>query len=197
MTAHPAPRTVHVLAALLALLGVLGLVGTVTAPPARAHDTLIGSTPAAEATVEPPSEIVLTFNNELLDTGTQVRVTDASGAVVAEGPATVEGPDATFTLPAPLGDGGYGVTWRVVSSDGHPIEGQYAFTVAGASATQAPATTSAPEETPDAVTTQGPVAEGGEEAGRSRLPAWVLIVLAVGVLGGVVALAIRNWPRNR
>jgi methionine-rich copper-binding protein CopC len=187
--------------ALVPLLAVLALISVVLAPPAHAHDVLISSEPADGAQLgSAPSEIVLTFNNELLDSAQAVIVTDGSGATVAEGAPTVQGKDATFPLPA-LGAGEYTAEWSVVSSDGHRIDGRLGFAVAGGAAEptteagaapSAPAPTSSPDEltTPDATAT-APAEEEGTAAGG--LPAWLVVLLAVGALGAVVAVAVRRW----
>jgi copper resistance protein C len=182
------------------LLAVLTLLAVVLAPPAHAHDVLIGSEPADGAQLDAaPAEIVLTFNNELLDSAQAVVVSDAAGATVAEGAPTVQGKDATFPLPA-LDAGEYTAAWSVVSSDGHRIDGELGFAVAGGAAeptTEAgaapPAT--APTASPDEMTTPEATATAPAEDGTSAtgLPAWLVVLLAVGALGAVVAVAVRRW----
>ena len=180
------------------LLALLALIAVVLAPPASAHDVLVGSEPADGAQLDAaPTEIVLTFNNQLLDSAQAVVVTDASGTTVAEGSPTIDGKDATFPLPA-LDAGTYSATWSVVSSDGHRIDGTLGFDVAGAAAettTDAAAAPSAPapSATPDEVSTPAATAPAEDGASASGVPAWVVIVLAVGVFGGVVAIAVRRW----
>ena len=51
------------------------------------------------------------------------------GTELAEIVPTVEGHVATATLTEPLPAGTHTVQWRVVSSDGHPIEGTFTLTV--------------------------------------------------------------------
>jgi copper resistance protein C len=182
------------------LLALLALFAVVLAPPAHAHDVLIGSDPADGAQLDAaPTEIVLTFNNNLLDSAQAVVVTDAAGATVAEGSPTVDGTTATFPLPA-LDAGAYSAAWSVVSSDGHRIDGELGFDVAGAAAgtttegaaaPSAPAPSASPDEvtTPDATAT-APAEEG---ASTSGVPAWLIVLLAVGAFGAVVAIAVRRW----
>jgi methionine-rich copper-binding protein CopC len=189
------PRPAALLAALL--VGLLALVAT----PAQAHDVLLSSSPAADETVsERPGQIVLTFNNDLLDSTQAVIVADGAGQKVAEGAPTIAGPTATFALPTPLGDGAYRVTWSVVSSDGHRIDGAYGFTVAGtgaATAAPAPAASPSPTASSDVVSTPAPTTQpAAEPSGGGGVPAWVAVLVAVGVLGGVIAVAVRNWPRK-
>ncbi|WP_043502314.1 copper resistance CopC family protein [Georgenia sp. SUBG003] len=202
MSAHASrrPMLAPLLAVLTPLLAVLALLAVVLAPPAHAHDVLTGSQPVDGAQLDAaPAEIVLTFNNELLDTAQAVVVTDASGATVAEGEPTIAGTDATFPLPA-LDAGAYTAAWSVVSSDGHRIDGELGFAVAGAAeepTTEAGAAPSAPAPTasPDSVTAPDATATAPaeESAPATGLPAWLVVLLAVGALGAVVAIAVRRW----
>jgi methionine-rich copper-binding protein CopC len=187
--------------AALALL-VAGLIGLVGAQPAAAHDSLTGSTPADGATVtSAPEQVVLTFSAQVKDLGLTVLVTSPDGRRVGDGPARVEGRDVIAPLLALTEPGRYVVAYRVVSSDGHPIQGRTAFVLdvptpsptatpteatpgspsasASASASAAPGTA-----TPDA----SPVAATSSDGG-SPLP-WVLAgLVVVGVAVGAVAVA--------
>ena len=152
-------RPTSALPALLALvaalaLGLTAVLTTLTAGPASAHDRLLTSDPADGAQLAtPPTAITLTFNTEPLPVEPQVVVTDSAGTVVTQGAPAIDGTTATLALDPAVALGGdtYSVAWRVVSSDGHPIEGTFAFTVAAqpeAPATEEPATDDAtPEET--------------------------------------------------
>ncbi|ASK67052.1 copper resistance protein CopC [Brachybacterium avium] len=98
--------------------------------PAQAHDTLLSTDPADGSTLETsPEAVVFTFSADILDVSPLVRVSDESGDQVAEVTPAVEGPTATATLPEPLPVGTYDIQWRVVSGDGHPIEGTLTLTV--------------------------------------------------------------------
>lgn len=114
----------------LALLVALGGLTTALAAPATAHDRIIGSDPAdGSALTVSPTQIVLTFSDEVQQVGGQILLVDAAGTQVAAGPPAVDGTTATLAVPT-LANGPYTVTWRVVSSDGHPIDGTFAFSVA-------------------------------------------------------------------
>ncbi|WP_434175638.1 copper resistance CopC family protein [Brachybacterium conglomeratum] len=178
-------------AALLAALLALGA-------PAQAHDTLLESDPADGATLETsPEAITLTFSADILDVSPLVRITDESGEQLAEITPSIDGPVATATLEEPLPAGTSTVQWRVVSSDGHPIEGTFEVTVeqdaAAEETTEAPAEESSPAEESAPAETAAPAEEGEqataeaaeEESGSSMTP--LLIVLGVAVVGAVVA----------
>ncbi|GAA4285752.1 copper resistance CopC family protein [Georgenia daeguensis] len=194
-------------ALLLPLLTIL-LAVAVLAAPARAHDALTGSQPADGAQLEAaPDELVLTFNNGLLDSAQAVVVTDAAGATVAEGSPAIDGTTATLDLPD-LAGGQYAVTWSVVSSDGHRIGGELSFSVAQPApvttseppaAPSQPAATASPDQltTPDDATAPDATATADADEGvggiPSGVPAWLVILMAVAVAGAVVALAVRRW----
>ena len=179
-------------AALLAALLALGA-------PAQAHDTLLESDPADGATLETsPEAITLTFSADILDVSPLVRITDENGEQLAEITPSIDGPVATATLEEPLPAGTSTVQWRVVSSDGHPIEGTFGVTVeqdaAAEETTEAPAEESSPAEESAHAETTAPAEEGEqataeaaeEESGSSMTP--LLIVLGVAVVGAVVAV---------
>ena len=122
--------TVTVAALGLAFAAVLG-----GASAAFAHDSLVDAAPAQGATVSSLDELKLTFSGDLLgaDTGAdQLELIGPDGGHYEADCAAVS--DATLTAPVALGDAGiYEVLWRVVSSDGHPVSGDYTFTYAPAS----------------------------------------------------------------
>ncbi|WP_462418203.1 copper resistance CopC family protein [Kytococcus sp. Marseille-QA3725] len=100
------------------------------ASPALAHDVLEESDPAAGATLdEAPESLTFTYSDNIQRVGNKISVSDASGEVVAEGEPEVDGPEVSLPLPEDLPDGTYTTTWRVTSSDGHPISGTSDFTV--------------------------------------------------------------------
>lgn len=128
MRSLPAPTR---LVSLLALAGAMALALLLAMPTAaQAHDTLLESDPTDGDVLETsPEELTFSFSADILDVSPVVRISDADGETVAEITPTIEGPVATATLPEPLAAGDYEIAWRVVSSDGHPIEGTFAITV--------------------------------------------------------------------
>jgi len=113
----------------LTMAALLGLA------PAQAHNSLVSANPAAGAVVtEQVGTFVITTSDVLLDSGTdspttflQVRGPDQAELYYGDGCATVDG--ASVTMPVQLGEpGAYTVFWGVVSTDGHPITGEYTFT---------------------------------------------------------------------
>lgn len=189
----------------VAALAALALL--VPALPASAHDQLISSDPAADAVLDAmPAEITLTFSAELLSDGggNVVEVTDAAGTALADGPTVVDGTTVTQALTG-AASGPLTVLWRVVSSDGHPISGEFAFTVEGAatptteptgeSASPEPTMTTMtpPEETSEPTASPAPA----DEASASNPLPWIIGVVIVLVVIGIVLYLLVLRPRGR
>jgi copper resistance protein C len=174
----PLRRLGTVLAAAALLLASL----FATAPAAQAHDELIGSDPAdGQVLDETPEEITLTFSADITEVGNAIRVTDSQGETVSTGDVQVDGTEAVQRIEGGAEDETYRVVWRIVSSDGHPIEGSYGFSVgAGGSASAAPS--SAPSAEPSL---SGSADEAAQDAPDDGLPTWV-----VALIGAVVALVV-------
>ncbi len=162
-----------------------------SAAPAWAHDQLLESTPADGSTVEEaPDEIVLRFSSDLIDLSQDVIVTTPDGERLTGLDVSVDGSRAIAALPEGLGPGAYEVAWRVVSGDGHPIQGQLGFTVSG---TAAPAA-SPPVASPSVA---GSPAAGPSAAGPAATPptqrpsdgSSSSVPLAVWVAGAAIAAA--------
>jgi methionine-rich copper-binding protein CopC len=130
MNTHTTFRPTRIIVAIFAalMLTVTGLF--VGATQASAHDKLIGTDPGDQKVLDKaPEQVKLQFNNSVLDVGTVIKVEDADGKNVAEGEPDLDGPVVTQALSDGIEDGAYQVVWRVVSSDGHPINGRFAFAV--------------------------------------------------------------------
>jgi len=190
------PHSLRRLPALLALalLPVLLVIGA--AAPALAHDHLVSSDPEDGAQLEAsPEAITLTFSADVMDVSPVVRIVDAQEQTVLEETPTIEGTAATLALEEPLPAGDYTVQWRVVSSDGHPIEGTFAITVQGDAATEEPTESASPaEEASSAGTTAAPTSEPAADADADAgegndalLPVFVGLGVIV-VIGVVIAL---------
>jgi len=98
---------------------------------AAAHSLLLESTPAAGATLsEAPPRISLRFNNRIEKSLSSIRVLDDRGApqpvtvLAAEGAA-----DRLIATVATLAPGAWRIEWRVLSTDGHIVNGRFSFRV--------------------------------------------------------------------
>lgn len=171
------------------LLGVLlaaGIVLAGPAAPAEAHATLVRTAPAAGAILDqPPSELGLDFS-EPVDTGLgAVTVVDPDGVQVQQGrPANrTQANELVARLRDGLRDGTYLVTYRVVSADGHPISGGYAFSI-GAPTEQAQRATASGAAPVD------PLVRGLQSVGRYVTYGGMVLV------GGPLVVLLALWPRR-
>jgi methionine-rich copper-binding protein CopC len=209
--AVPAARlsrlTAIVAALLLAAAAVLA-----GAAPAQAHDELLGSDPAAGSTVEGlPDALTLTFSGAIApDAGaSEVQVTDAAGTTLTDGAPTAQ--DNVLTQPlAAEGLGGEAsgaitVLWKVVSSDGHPISGEFSFAVTEAAApTPAPTASAEPTETavptetaePAPIETAPPAEPAGEDSTLAEAWPWLLFGLIAAAVGGAVVYLLLSRARR-
>lgn len=135
-TRSPSRRAAGRFVAVL-LAGVLTLF--VAATPARAHNGLRSASPARDATLtRAPTEITLEFLARLDPTFTTIVLTDGTKRRVATGDPVVSGATGSVRVTGPLPNGTYTVAYRVVSADGHPVQGSYPFTVADPAGPAAP-----------------------------------------------------------
>ncbi|WP_067495089.1 copper resistance CopC family protein [Actinoplanes sp. TFC3] len=176
------PRVSTVLAA-LAAVAVMLLPGT----PAWAHNQLLSCDPARDATLKKaPEAITLTFAQKLNPDFTTVVLSDAAKQRVTTSAPQVDTTRATIEVTAPLAGGNYTVAYRVVSVDGHVVQGSYGFQVAAAAAPFAPAS-STPSPAPAAVD----LVEEEPAAGGGMSPATLIAIAAAAIVvvaAGAVAL---------
>ena len=110
-----------------ALAGVALLWGS---SPALAHDELVGTAFEMSETGGQVEAVVLSYSAVILDVGTEIIVTGPDGSDASGGEPEQDGRDVRQVLAENLPDGMYDFVWRVVSSDGHPIEGAFSFEIA-------------------------------------------------------------------
>ncbi|MEV4244810.1 copper resistance CopC family protein [Streptosporangium canum] len=184
-------------AVVLALIAALVL-GTAFASPALAHDTLKSSDPAKGAKVESLKQVKLTFSASVRFPNVVVHTAD--NVAHQDGKPAVDGAVVTQRLKDDLPPGDYVIAYRVVSSDGHPIEGEIPFTLVGpetpsaapsesvsepptSPAAPAPAESAAPAT---AVISPAPAAQAGQEPESSGgVPGWMWLIV-----GGVTGVGI-------
>jgi methionine-rich copper-binding protein CopC len=108
------------------LLAAMAMHGT-----AWAHATLQGATPAKDAVVASPTEIILRFNEILEGAFSSAKVVDGAGKSVGTNKAALDPANpAILKLAVPaLAAGKYRVEYVVVGHDGHRRKGDYFFTV--------------------------------------------------------------------
>jgi methionine-rich copper-binding protein CopC len=196
------PRGLGLLLLLVALLSL--------GAPAQAHDYLVSSSPGTGDTTSPaPTEVSLLFNTSIGQDFAQVAVVGPDGGTYQDGTPVVDGATVTQAVGA-LPDGNVTISYRVVSSDGHPIGGTIPFTVesvldqatAGETSSdvdeqpgEASATeSSSAEETSSASSDDATQSAAATEATSGPDPlVWVVGLGAVAVIGAVgIGLARRR-----
>ncbi len=103
-----------------------------SAAPARAHTELLSSDPAAGSIIQEwPAEISLTFNEDLITVGDEksnfLVVNNAVGDQISADDEVLTGSQIKVSLDPNTITGPVLVYYRVVSADGHPVEGEYSF----------------------------------------------------------------------
>jgi copper transport protein len=172
-------------AALLATLAVL--LSLVFASPAAAHAELVNTSPPNGAQLaRSPTEVRMTFTESvnLVDGG--IRLVDQVGATVRTPTPTVDGRTVTWPMPADLPEGPYVVTWRVVSTDGHPVSGAFSFGV-GTAAAPGSATNTGPTDT--SVNTDASELTAPWPVVVIRLAGYIAFALVAGVVAFVLLCA--------
>jgi copper resistance protein C len=170
------------------------------AAPAFAHTRLLSSDPADESTLDTaPESVSLTFNEDIEARFASMSVVGPDGTNYATGQVSAVGGQVSTTVSL-LGPAGvYQVGYRVVSDDGHPVQGKVSFTLTapgpGASAPSPvpatadsaarPAAEAAPSSAPEVATT------AQQAAGDGGAPIWPWIVGAVVLVGAGAAAALR------
>lgn len=160
-----------------------GIAGVALTLPAAAHNTLIGSSPADGSTVSSaPTSVTLTFDEPVANYQPVMTVTGPNGNSFAGADPVVNG--STVSIGVSAGPAGrYTAAYRVVSADGHPVDGEIGYTVAaGGTATGSP-----------------PTAGAATAAPHDRVPAspnlggwlWAGIAVAVLLVAAAVAVVLR------
>ncbi|HEV8447174.1 MAG TPA: copper resistance protein CopC [Gemmatimonadaceae bacterium] len=150
---------------------------------AQAHAMLVGAEPAANAHLNSgPARVRLVFSEEIDPTLARLSLIASDGTArqlaVRGDPHDVR---ALIGTVEQLAAGAYRVRWRVVSADGHPVEGSYAFWVGAGSQ-------AAPPLTADTTTAASPV-WGPSIVGAPVVPAVLrgaalaLLMALTGLLG--------------
>ncbi|WP_335715047.1 copper resistance CopC family protein [Neobacillus drentensis] len=94
-----------------------------------AHSHLESSSPKnGEVLTQPLKEIALTFETTLESTST-FTLEDSKGTSIPLSKVSIEGNKLIGTLNNELANGGYKIHWKIIGTDGHPLEGDISFSV--------------------------------------------------------------------
>jgi len=101
---------------------------------AFAHGEMVKATPAVDSNVlTAPTEVSIEFDGKLQIIGNtnvnSIEVTDDQGQLISSPTSVVEGNKISTKLQLTDITGLVSVHYRIVSEDGHPVEGDYSFTV--------------------------------------------------------------------
>jgi copper resistance protein C len=110
---------------------ILGL--SFSAAPAWAHSFLVDANPSSKDHVATtPKNVRLKFGGGVEPAYSKLTIESPDGKVLAQGAVGKPESPRELTLDAPeLAPGRYIVRYRVLSTDGHIVEGNYEFTVDG------------------------------------------------------------------
>jgi methionine-rich copper-binding protein CopC len=122
-------------------------------PTSFAHGKLVSSSPEQYANANPiPTQVWIEFDGNLQNLDGQaintIDVVDSTGITVSYGDPIIAGGRITTKLSGQSAPGVFTVKYRIVSEDGHPVEGSYTFNASPDYAEAVPTTTSADEESP-------------------------------------------------
>lgn len=185
------------------------LVGLVTAvalllgaSTASAHDTVIGTAPGdGETLTTAPTQVTVETSAVPQSIGSRMVITASDGTVLFDGEPTIADRVASVELPAVANDS-YQVAWRLVSSDGHPIDGTFGFVVddpAAVAPTEDPTTdaatptaeeTTAPATTDAAPSEDSTTATAADTSDDGSSTSWIPVALIVVVIAGLVLLVL-------
>lgn len=137
------------LARFAAVLAVIVLATLGSAGPAAAHNVLTSSNPTDGSVLNSaPQTVTLTFDQPVQNFEPVVVVTGPDGTEYQAGTPVIAGTTVDMALSPLAVAGAYTVAYRVVSTDGHPVQGQLAFELSaqavatGASASPGPGSVS-------------------------------------------------------
>lgn len=156
------------------------------AVPATAHTELVSSSPSDKAELDsPPAVLELTFSEDLLPETVSIAVQGADAKAVALTDVQVVGPQVTAAWPAAVTAGPVAVNYRVVSADGHPVQGALAFTLGPAAST---------DPSPPVASGSPAVPTAAEPGSSSLVPPIAAISLGLGI---GVAIGLAFYLRSR
>lgn len=172
---------------------VVGVALLLGATPAYAHTRLESSDPAdGSSLATAPGTVTLTFTDDIDPRFATITVVGPDGTSYQTGDVTGDGGEVR-TAVSPLGPAGpYEIGYRVVSGDGHPVQGKVSFTLtAPGPAAAAPTAAVAPPAT--AVPAVDPQANAQPDQGT---PVWPWILGAVVLVGAGAGAALRLARRS-
>lgn len=116
--------------------GLVLLIGLIWTPAVYAHASLVATTPAAGSVLsQAPTTVHLRFNEPVAPL--VMKLIQPDGTVLDLTQVELLPNALALALPPMAREGSYGVSWRVTSSDGHPVGGTLTFSIGARSPHQA------------------------------------------------------------
>ncbi|HEY5416190.1 MAG TPA: copper resistance protein CopC [Gemmatimonadaceae bacterium] len=156
----------------LVFLTVLSASAALAVLPSTKHATLVSSEPAADSHLaSPPTRVRLVYSEPIEGKLAKVTIVPATAApMVLRAGADPRDVHAVIAPVDALGPGSYKVEWRVVSADGHPVDGTFSFTV-GDTTVSAPAAPLTPPQPAQPAPREEPEVWGPAAFGAPIIPA--------------------------
>jgi copper resistance protein C len=116
----------------LTVAALAGLCLILSSPLSFAHGQIVTSYPLMDSVSSPtPTQVWIEFDGELQliegEVVNTLKVTDSTGLVVSSEEAVIEGAKISTQVSDQSVGGVFTVQYRIVSEDGHPVEGSYTF----------------------------------------------------------------------
>jgi methionine-rich copper-binding protein CopC len=116
----------------LTMAALAGLCLILSSPTSFGHGQIVTSYPLMDSVSSPtPSQVWIEFDGQLQliegEVVNTLKVTDSTGLVVSSEEAVIEGAKISTQVSDQSVGGVFTVQYRIVSEDGHPVEGSYTF----------------------------------------------------------------------
>ncbi|MEW9527804.1 copper resistance protein CopC [Microbispora sp. NPDC049125] len=179
------------LAAVVAVV-VTFLLSVASPLPVQAHTSLKSSDPQKYAQVQSLRKVTLEFAESVRFPVVVVRGED--GKRYESGAPLVDGPRVTEAVVDSVPPGRYTIAWRVVSQDGHPVEGEIPFTVAGSSGAS-PGASQGAAPAQSAQASAGGDTQASQDEQPARIPGWIwAVIFGLAGIGIGMFLSLRKKP---
>lgn len=162
---------------------------------ALAHTGLDTSSPENGGVVtEELREIALTFEGKIEQGGT-LEVSDSNGQSIPFEDIVIEDAQMTGTFPNALVNGDYTVVWNIIGADGHPIQGDFSFTVI-VPGSKMPVDSE--NDSQDANQDGAPLedVEDTKTNEQSQLPSYLIPVIVIGLVAIIVGIFVGLRRKN-
>ncbi|NMD71228.1 hypothetical protein HHO41_13055 [Bacillus sp. DNRA2] len=171
---------------------------------AYAHTGLENSSPQnGEVIKQELKQITLTFETKV-EQGSTLELQNSTGEPVLVENIALSENEMVGSLKDPLKNGEYIVNWNIIGADGHPIEGQYTFSV-DVPVTEVPTPAEDQVESADEAQPQSTVEKkktdtvnetATEDVQQNKLPSYIvpviIVILAIVVVGSFLFMMKRK-----